>query len=173
MTAVLSATGSILAFNVTAGGSGYQEQPAISVSGGTGAAFTATLNNGTIASIAVDKWRLGIQRQLRSVTISGGYGSGATATATVGYAVASFAVTSGGSGYSLPAVSFTGGGGTGAGATVGLYEEVSSYPYPHNAVSCGGDGTTADCRSQPLTLQEGDAFTFIGESNGPGAAIRG
>ena len=165
VTAVLSATGSILALNVTGGGSGYLEQPVITVSGGTGAAFTANINSGVIGSITVNSGGAGYSAS-STVSITGGYGSGATATATVGYSVASFTVTAVGSGYSLPTVTFTGGGGAGASATVGLYEEVSSYPYPHNAASCGGDGTTAFCRSQPLTLQEGDAFTFIGESSG-------
>jgi FtsP/CotA-like multicopper oxidase with cupredoxin domain len=56
------------------------------------------------------------------VSLSGGGGSGASATATLGpAAVASLTLTNGGSGYtSAPAVSLTGGGGTGATATAVL-----------------------------------------------------
>jgi len=50
---------------------------------------------------------------------------------------------------------------------VGLNEELTYYPYPHNAATCGGDGATARCWSQPLTLQEGDAFGFSNPPQNP------
>ncbi len=53
-----------------------------------------------------------------NVTFTGGNGSGANATATLGFAVAGITVTNPGSGYtSVPTVTITGGGGTGATAT--------------------------------------------------------
>jgi hypothetical protein len=56
-----------------------------------------------------------------SVSFTGGGGSGAAASSTVGYALAGVTVTNGGTGYiTAPVVSFTGGEGTGATATAAL-----------------------------------------------------
>ncbi len=165
-TAALAAAGEVSDITVTNGGTGYLEIPQVTLSGGggTGAAAVAVISGGVVTGINVTNSGSGYT-SAPLVQISGGYGTGAAATANLAWPVASVTVTSGGSGYSAPAVSFASGGGTGAAGEVGLYEEMTAFPYPHNAANCGGDGTTAHCWSQPLTLQEGDAFGFINENN--------
>ncbi len=164
-TVALGTSGELSDINVVAGGTGYQEQPVVTISGGggTGATATAQVNNGSVTGFKIANRGSGYT-SAPTVTISGGYGSGATATAVVAWPVASVTISSGGSGYNPPVVTVSGGGGTGAALTAGLYEEMTAFPYPHNATNCGGDGTTTHCWTQPLTLQEGDAFNFIGES---------
>jgi hypothetical protein len=165
-TAVLGASGEVSDITVTSGGSGYLEQPTVTISGGGGSGATAVaqVSNGVVTGFQVTNPGSGYT-SAPTVTVTGGYGSGATGTAVVVYPVASVTVTNGGSGYVPPTVSVSGGGGSGAMLTVGLYEEMSAHPYPHNAANCGGDGTTAHCWTQPLTLQEGDTFAMLGEPN--------
>lgn len=106
---------------VTNGGSGYdQDTVAVTITGGTGAAATATVVDGVIASIAVGEGGTNYVDGDTPVTISGGAGSGATATATVVEGVVTaITVTDGGSGYTDPVVTI-GGDGSGATATATL-----------------------------------------------------
>ncbi len=164
-TAVLGTSGELSDVIVTAGGSGYKEAPAVTISGGggSGAAAIATVANGAVTGIAITNPGSGYT-SAPTISITGGYGSGFTATAVVAWPVAGVTITAQGSGYVPPAVTVSGGGGSGAVLTAGLYEEMTAFPYPHNSANCGGDGTTSHCWTQPLTLQEGDAFDFVGES---------
>ena len=74
-----------------------------------------------------------------SVTISGGGGSGASATAVISGSVSSLTLLSHGSGYSsAPTVSFSGGGGSGAAATAAL-----GFPVATVSVANGGSGYTS------------------------------
>ena len=163
-TAVLGTSGELSDITVSSGGSGYLEPPIVTISGGGGSGATAiaTVSNGVVTGFTVTNPGSGYT-SAPSVTLSGGYGTGASGTPVLVFPVASVAVTNGGSGYVPPAVSVSGGGGTGAALSAGLYEEMSAFPYPHNAGNCGGDGTTAHCWTQPLTLQEGDTFTMLGD----------
>jgi autotransporter-associated beta strand protein len=109
------AGGVISAVAVTAGGT-HSELPVVSFSGpGTGAAATAALGV-TAASFAIDGGTT-VYSSAPSVTISGGGGSGATATALLtGGVVSGMTVTSAGTGYTnAPSLAFTGGTVTTAG----------------------------------------------------------
>ena len=102
------------------------------------------------------------------VTLTGGRGSGATATATLGGgALITLAVTNGGSGYTAaPTVSFSGGGGSGATATATILGGVvtglivdnggSNYTSAPTVVLSSGGGTGATATAavsvrRPLT----------------------
>ena len=89
------------------------------------------------------------------MTISGGGGTGATASVTVNGSVSEITVTTGGSGYkSSPLVSIVGGGGSGAAATAIITKGVVS----RILINSGGTGYT----SQPQ-------ITIVG-GGGTGAA---
>ena len=90
------------------------------------------------------------------LTISGGGGTGATASVTVNGSVSEITVTSGGSGYkSSPLVSIVGGGGSGAAATAIITKGVVSrilinsggtgYTSQPQITIVGGGGTGAEC----------------------------
>ena len=96
----LTSVGSILSVNITAGGSGYTSAPNVAISasqetGGINAAATATISNGAVTSITLTESGTGYTDLPNvTVTITGGGGSNATATATgfsqVGQAIATF-----------------------------------------------------------------------------------
>lgn len=85
---------------------------------------TPSISGGTLKSITVTDGGSGYT-SAPTVTISGGGGSGATATATVsGGAVTAVTITAAGTNFtSDPTVSFSGGGGSGATATADIYED--------------------------------------------------
>ena len=99
---------------------------------------------GAVTSISIDN--VGINYDAANppaMTISGGGGSGATATVVVDGSLTDIEVTNGGSGYtSSPLVSIVGGGGSGASATAIVTKGVVSRILINN----GGSGYT----SQPL-----------------------
>lgn len=111
---------------VTGLGSGYTSAPTVTAYGGSGsgATFSATVDNGEVVSVAMtapgSAYTLGDEVTL--AFSGGGSDSGAAATATVtttSGGITSVIVTSGGSGYSSDAaVTFTGGGGSGAQAII-------------------------------------------------------
>lgn len=141
------AGGAVTGITVTAGGSGYTSAPAVTLTGGggTGASATAIIdisagrdlkvasvftgwnnNNpvpfdntdtGSVTAITVTAGGSGYT-SAPAVTLAGGGGTGASATATITGPVTSITINAGGSGYtSAPTVTFTGGGGSGATAT--------------------------------------------------------
>jgi hypothetical protein len=102
-TAAMSADGKITSITVTNGGSGYTGTPSVTVirrgSGGsvTAATATATVSGGVVTGVTV----VTQGNYLPTLTISGGGGSGATATVAMSTsgAIASVALTDPGSGY--------------------------------------------------------------------------
>jgi hypothetical protein len=94
----------------------------------SGVAFTRLYPTGAVTVLSVTNRGSGYT-SAPTIDISGGGGTGATATATVaGGVVTGFTVTNVGSGYtSAPTVAFTGGGGTGA-AAVALLGKVPNEP---------------------------------------------
>jgi hypothetical protein len=154
-TAVLSATGAIKKILVTAGGTGYDNTLTVSVTevGGTGATAKARVVGGAV--VAIDVLTSGSGYVSPTVTISGGGGSGATATGVVGRSIASVNVTAGGSGYVEPTILATGGGGTGAvlspvvtGPIHGLLVTDQGHHYTANpTVQITGGGTGANVTS--------------------------
>ncbi len=161
LSATLSATGSVVSIALTSEGANYTVAPEIFFSGGggSGAAATAYLDPSlhSITSIFMTNGGSGYT-SAPQVTLAGGDGTGAAAGAvTVGYGIASIDVVNGGTGYSIPTAVLNGGAGTGATATVGLYEELTAHPWPHNAASCGGDDTTPQCWSMPQVMSPGDS----------------
>lgn len=156
--------GAVTELVITNRGSGYTSAPTISFSGsgGTGAAATAVIGElstvtvtdggagGQIASVTVNTGGLNFKTVARirvtaggsgytsppTVAISGGGGSGATATAVLtGDVVTAVNITAGGANYtSNPTVSFSGGGGAGA----------TAIAYRANVTFSGGGGSGAD-----------------------------
>ena len=96
----LVSVGSILSVSVTAGGSGYTSAPNVAISatqetGGINATATASISNGAVTSITLTESGSGYANISNvTVTITGGGGNNATATATgfsqVGQAIATF-----------------------------------------------------------------------------------
>ena len=120
---------------------------------GSDATATATVSvAGVITGIAVTSGGTGYT-SAPTVVISGGGGTGATATATVSAGVITgITVNSGGTGYtSVPTISFTGGGGAAATATVaaGVITSIAvtsggaGYTSAPTVVISGGGGTGA------------------------------
>ena len=121
---VISAGGVITEVTMVAGGSGYTAPPAVRFSSGAfGATATAVLTPTSVASVFVTAGGSGYTSS-PTVTLTGGGGSGATATAIIDddtNVVTAITITAGGSGYtSAPTVTLTGGGGSGATATAVL-----------------------------------------------------
>ncbi len=125
------------ALTVTNGGGGYVAPgPTVTLGGGvgTGVGITAPTANATLGTVAANAGQVIAVNVTAggsgytsppTVSFSGGGGSGATATATLGstFTLTGVNVTAGGSGYtSPPAVSFSGGGGSGATAYASLAE---------------------------------------------------
>lgn len=102
-TAVLSSV--LASVEVINAGSNYDAAPQATVLGGTGIADIVIEDSGELFT------------SNPTITISGGGGNGATATAHVSDSIRTIVVTNAGIGYtSAPTVSFSGGGGTGAAA---------------------------------------------------------
>lgn len=125
-TAKISSTGTVSGISLTNGGSGYTSAPTviipISPSGDTAMA-TATLSCGSVSGFTITYAGSGYTPP-PTVTLSGGGGTGATATAEVNGEhandgrVLKINITNNGSGYtSAPTVTISGGGGSGAMAT--------------------------------------------------------
>ena len=101
------------------GGSGYQNVPAVNISGGggTGASATAVLDQYGIGKINVLTQGSGYSSSLTALITdgSGGTGTGATALVTVSAGkITAITVTNQGYGYSNPQISFSPAGGGGA-----------------------------------------------------------
>jgi hypothetical protein len=141
---------------ITAQGTGYSSPTAVSFSGGggSGAAGTAALINGTIASVPVSAGGSDYTR-IPTVTAAGGTGA-SLAAVLVPTSLDFIDVTSGGSGYTtLPGVTLTptAGGGSGAAAqaflvstslnTIGVTAGGSGYTSAPSVVIGGGGGATA------------------------------
>jgi len=76
-------TNGIASITVTAGGSGYVSAPAVAITGpGSGATATAVLTGGAVSSIVVNTAGTKYDKTT-TVTLSGGSGSGATATPVI------------------------------------------------------------------------------------------
>jgi hypothetical protein len=146
----------VTAVAITAQGTGYSSPTAVSFSGGggSGAAGTAALINGTIASVPVSAGGSGYTR-IPTVTAAGGTG-GSLAAVLVPTSLDFIDVTSGGSGYTVvPGVTLTptAGGGTGATATAVLVATSlatitvigggSGYTSAPSVIIGGGSGATA------------------------------
>jgi len=98
--------GKLVSFDVTNKGSGYTEQPLVSIvgGGGVGATAQAVVTGGKVTRILVEQPGSGYTSQ-PSVSITGGGGTGAVAVASVRGPVKSVKVTAFGSGYtSVPTI---------------------------------------------------------------------
>jgi len=81
----------IKSISLTSGGSGYTSAPTVSfVGGGEGASATATVENGVVTEITLDRDPAGVKFYQQgnytsppNISITGGGGSGASATATI------------------------------------------------------------------------------------------
>ena len=129
--------------NITNRGSGYVTRPTVTFSAGsiraTGTSTIGSVSNGSsISSISLINSGTGFTAN-PTITFTGGAGTGAAATATLGRPVVSINLTNSGTGYtSAPVVGFTGGNGAGATATTTLGRVVGSVNLTN-----GGTGFTS------------------------------
>lgn len=124
-TAALSSSGSLKSVTVNGGGAGYTVAPTITITGGggTGATATATVADGGVTGITVTNAGSGYT-SVPTVTITADVGdtitAPATATAVLGYTLASITVGTAGTGYSqAPTVTLSGGNPTTAATVTG------------------------------------------------------
>jgi hypothetical protein len=110
---------------VTNGGTGYAVGNVLTIVGGTpvsgGATLTVTaVSSGVITAATYTNFAQYTVAPTNPVSVTGGAGSGATFTITLGMSNA-FTITNAGSGYvEQPTVTFSGGGGSGAAAYAGI-----------------------------------------------------
>ena len=111
--ASVTVNGSLFSIEVTNEGSGYTEQPLISIvgGGGSGATAQAVVTNGRVTRILVENAGVGYTSQ-PTISITGGGGTGALANAQVRGPISGVALTSAGSGYtSTPEIKLNSGEG--------------------------------------------------------------
>ncbi len=137
---VITAYGKVTSVTITGGGAQYTTAPTVTFSiaptnngvPGVTATGHAIISGGVVTGVIIDNGGSGYL----SVDISGGGGSGATATAVVSLDghITGVAITNAGKGYTTaPSVSFIGGGGNGqaaATATVGTYVQTYALTFP-------------------------------------------
>ena len=188
-------TNTLTGVTISNRGSGYTSAPTVSfkpypdngTGTGTGAAATATID-GRVASIAIGSGGSGYISP--TVTLTGGGGTGALATATTSSGVITgIAVTAAGTGYtSAPTVAITGQAGSGATGTAVFTKVVSGiavtaagsgYANPPTVEFSGGGGTGAIADATVPTpgamgfvfgLPAGWALISTGGANVPGTA---
>lgn len=149
----------------------------------TSPTISGILDNGQVSAVNLSTYGSGYTSN-PTVTLSGGGGSGATATAQVfGGAVNSVTITNPGSGYTTaPTVSFSGGGGSGAAATATVakivtYTATSKYSSPSASASAQivTDITLSGARSPNYTIPQRvstgaitkKTISFSGVKSGP------
>ena len=188
-------TNTLTGVTISNRGSGYTSAPTVSfkpypdngTGTGTGAAATATID-GRVASITIVNGGSGYTAP--TVTLTGGGGTGALATATTSSGVITgIAVTAAGTGYtSAPTVVITGQAGSGAAGTAIFTKVVSGitvtaagsgYANPPTVEFSGGGGTGAIADATVPTpgamgfvfgLPAGWALISTGGANVPGTA---
>lgn len=133
--------GSVVQLAITNPGTGYEVGDIVQVkfSGGgsdDSAELVATLAQGVVSAVDITAPGTGYTSD-PTVGFTGGGGSGATATATVGGGVSGVSVTTVGAGYSTASVAFSGGGGAGATADATITGGVTAVN-----VTSGGSGYT-------------------------------
>ena len=188
-------TNTLTGVTISNRGSGYASAPTVSfkpypdngTGTGTGAAATATID-GRVASITIVNGGSGYTAP--TVTLTGGGGTGALATATTSSGVITgIAVTAAGTGYtSAPTVVITGQAGSGAAGTAIFTKVVSGitvtaagsgYANPPTVEFSGGGGTGAIADATVPTpgamgfvfgLPAGWALISTGGANVPGTA---
>ena len=151
---------------ITDGGVDYTSAPTVTAYGGSGsgASFTATVQNGSVVSIQTNNPGSGYEPGdvVQLYITGGGSDSNAqlTAVLTAG-AVTGVIITNPGSGYTAGtyALGFSGGGGTGA---TGTYTVDSSNTVVSTAITAGGSGYTG---APSVTFPSG------GGSNASGVAL--
>ena len=159
---IANAAGTITSLTINNGGTGYTTFPTLTIdppTSSTGtqaqAVVTATASN-TVVAVQITNPGFGYTTT-PNVTVSGGSGSNASITATLGSGlVSSIAVTNAGSGYtSTPTVTISGGGGNNATAVAGFLSFANNtvgititnggtgYTSTPNVAISGGGGSNA------------------------------
>jgi len=172
---ISNAAGTILSVLVTANGSGYTTPPTVTFEApksqfGVQAQGSASIQGGNVVVISVSNPGSGYT-SAPNVTITGGGGNNATATAILGSGiVTSIALTEAGSGYtSPPTITISGGGGNNATAVAGFLSFAkgsvgilvtaggSGYSSPPTVNITGGGGANANA----VAIVNGGAVTGI------------
>jgi filamentous hemagglutinin family protein len=159
------------------------------------AAAAATLTGGAVSALNLDTVVSsfsvisgGSYAAVPDVTLSGGGGSGASATANMGIRIAPATVDNGGTGYTTATVSLVGGGGSGATATatltagavtaITITSSGSGYTdVPEIVIDGDGTGAAATLAANPLTLvavnllSPGTGYTSAPTVAVPGGAV--
>lgn len=155
--------GSLSVVEVTNQGSGYTEQPLISIvgGGGSGATAQAVVTNQRVTRILVDNPGTGYTSQ-PSISITGGNGSGATARAQVRGSISGVNILNKGSGYtSIPSIKLNSGEGAlaqpivinGRIVSIAIINSGESYTTAPT-VFINGDGFGAQAKAVIGTLGE-------------------
>lgn len=172
---ISNAAGTVLSVLVTANGTGYTTPPTVTIDPpksqfGVQAQGSASIQSGNVVVISVTNPGSGYT-SAPNVTITGGGGNNATATAILGSGiVTSITLTEAGSGYtSPPTVTISGGGGNNATAVAGFLSFAkgtigilvtaggSGYTSPPTVTISGGGGANANA----VALVNGGAVTGI------------
>jgi filamentous hemagglutinin family protein len=172
--------------NVTGVSSLLVPQSAAAVAVITGGAVSALNLDTVVSSITITSG--GSYAAVPDVTLSGGGGSGASATANMGIRITPATVGSGGTGYTTASVSLVGGGGSGATATatltggavtaITITSSGSGYTdVPEIVIDGDGTGAAATLAANPLTLvavnllSQGTGYTSAPTVAVPGGAV--
>ena len=134
------------AVTITSGGSGYTSAPTVTAFGGsgTGAAFTATISEGSVVFVQMTNPGTGYEPgdQVQLLFSGGGSSNGAELTAVLAAGtIQSVEITNPGSGYTAGtyALGFSGGGGSSA---AGTYTVDSTKTVVSTTITNGGSGYT-------------------------------
>jgi hypothetical protein len=179
---ISNAAGTVLSVLVTANGSGYTTPPTVTFEApksqfGVQAQGSASIQGGNVVVISVTNPGSGYT-SAPNVTITGGGGNNAAATAILGSGiVTAITLTEAGSGYTTtPSVTISGGGGSGATAVAGFLSFAkgtvgvlvtaggSGYTSPPAVTISGGGGANANA----VAIVNGGAITSVVVDN-PGS----
>lgn len=175
-------TGGITSVTVTNSGSGYSDNPTISIAtgAGSGASLTANLTGGVITSVTVNNGGSGYVLADLIVTGASGQGAILKPTITAG-AIASVEVINGGADYTSPVITISpgvGGGFTGVatvsgGAITAITVTNSGYGYPASAsvVVTITDDTGTGATATAISATSG--YGGIDLENGTRCAVTG
>lgn len=123
-------SGQIAQIQIANPGTGYEVGDVVQLAFTGGGSDTSPILTAELTATGVGGatvTRPGVDYTFASVTLTGGGGTGATATANISNGISAVTITAPGAGYTTATVNFSGGGGTGAAATATILNGQISY----------------------------------------------